>query len=164
MTTAPRRLRRRGARRRIGASNGVKDKEADPSSSFLIRRYGEVLSSPSPLPSPPCRSRCYTNVVVDVLGQVCVACLLPLFLIPVVNALPYLIDLIIVRILLSLSLSLVSVRSNQASPVVVRGSIDSAVAGDFRAFLSSLLPWWFCLGLVDSLEQETRAHRSYREE
>jgi len=104
--------------------------------------------------------------VVDVLGQVCVACLLPLFLIPVVNALPYLIDLIIVQILLSLSLSLslVSVRSNQASPVVVRGSIDSAVAGDFRAFLSSLLPWWFCLGLVDSLEQETRAHRSYREE
>jgi len=102
--------------------------------------------------------------VVDVLGQVCVVCLLPLFLIPVVNALPYLINLIIVRILLSLSLSLVSVRSNQASPVVVRGSIDSAVAGDFRAFLSSLLPWWFCLGLVDSLEQETRAHRSYREE
>ena len=62
------------------------------------------------------------------------------------------------------SFSLVSGRSNQASPVVVRGSIDSAVAGDFRAFLSSLLPWWFCLGLVDSLEQETRAHRSYREE
>jgi hypothetical protein len=47
--------------------------------------------------------------------------------------------------------------------VVVRGSIDSAVAGNFRAFLSSLLPWWFCLGLVDSLEQETRAHRSYIE-
>ena len=58
-----------------------------------------VRCSVLPLPSPPCRSRCYTNVVVDMLGQVCVACLLPLFLIPVVNALPYLIDLIIVRIL-----------------------------------------------------------------
>jgi hypothetical protein len=54
---------------------------------------------------------------VDVLGQVCVACLLPLFLIPVVNALPYLIDLIIVRILLSLSLS----RFCKIQPGIARG-------------------------------------------
>ena len=66
------------------------------------------------------------------------------------------------------SLFPVSVRSRHPATRIVRdggwGSIDSAVAGDFRAFLSSLLPWWFCLRLVDSLEQETRAHRSYREE
>ncbi|RLM78206.1 uncharacterized protein C2845_PM12G31420 [Panicum miliaceum] len=34
----------------------------------------------------------------DVLGQVCVACLLPLFLIPVVNALPYLFGLILSKV------------------------------------------------------------------
>lgn len=99
-TTAPR--RRGGNKRRAEQATGSKPRRPiHPPASHPIPRYGEALSFFLSRPPPACRSLCYsyTNVVVDVLGQVCVACLLPLFLIPLVNALPYLVDLIIVRIL-----------------------------------------------------------------
>jgi hypothetical protein len=67
--SAARRLRRRGGRGRIVASNEVRTKEADPSSSLRSHPTtwwgAQLLSQPLAIPL----FRCYTNVVVDVLAR-----------------------------------------------------------------------------------------------